>query len=87
MQPTPEQCIGCLVKSADVKLQKLCDESQDGHCQNCYCRPMWCIDCMGKWFACRQDQRRIETWLSSKAHCPTCRATFCMLDVCSIENL
>ncbi|RDD37261.1 Transmembrane protein 129 [Trichoplax sp. H2] len=85
--PAPEQCIGCLTKSADVKLQKLCYPPQEGECQSCFCKPMWCLDCMGKWFACRQDQRRIETWLSSKAPCPTCRATFCVLDVCAIEIL
>merc|ERR1712059_158779 len=53
-------------------------------CINCYCRPMWCIDCMAKWFASRQDQSSPETWLGSKCPCPTCRSKFCVLDVCLI---
>ena len=36
-------------------------------------------------FAYRQDQSQPQTWLSSRATCATCRATFCMLDVAKIE--
>lgn len=88
-----ENCIGCMQKESDVKLQKHCrEENQEGGreppegppCVQCFCRPMWCLECMGKWFASRQDQQHPETWLSSKAPCPTCRAVFCMLDVVKI---
>lgn len=79
-----DTCIGCMQKESDVKLQKHCDEATVGDCTQCYCRPMWCLECMGKWFASRQDQQRPETWLSSKSPCPTCRAVFCMLDICRI---
>ncbi|KAH9492947.1 hypothetical protein Btru_023901 [Bulinus truncatus] len=84
-----EQCIGCMQKMSDVKLQKNCEDPAEGgvenNCIQCFCRPMWCIECMGKWFASRQDQQRPETWLSSKSPCPTCRARFCVLDVCKIQ--
>ncbi|XP_037577326.1 E3 ubiquitin-protein ligase TM129 [Dermacentor silvarum] len=80
-----EPCIGCMQTTANVKLQKLCDEALVGQCQGCLCRPMWCLDCMGRWFASRQDQARPETWLGSRCFCPTCRSVFCMLDVCIVE--
>ncbi|XP_032222536.2 E3 ubiquitin-protein ligase TM129 [Nematostella vectensis] len=83
----PEPCIGCMQQQADIKLHKLCDdEGSSGDCVSCYCRPMWCLDCMGKWFASRQDQQKPETWLSSTCPCPTCRSVFCMLDVCKIDR-
>nr|XP_056703775.1 E3 ubiquitin-protein ligase TM129 [Euleptes europaea] len=80
-----EPCIGCMQNSANVKLLKNCQEPREGECQQCYCRPMWCLTCMGKWFASRQDQQHPETWLSSHVPCPTCRAKFCILDVCVIQ--
>ncbi|XP_026886569.1 E3 ubiquitin-protein ligase TM129 [Electrophorus electricus] len=79
-----EPCIGCMQTIANIKLMRLCQD--DGECQECYCRPMWCIVCMGKWFASRQDQTRPETWLSSMVPCPTCRAKFCILDVCLVDS-
>ncbi|XP_071793659.1 E3 ubiquitin-protein ligase TM129-like [Asterias amurensis] len=82
--PAPENCIGCLLSPANIKLVKLCEESQRGDCVQCFCRPMWCMDCMCKWFASRQDQGHPESWLGSRAPCPTCRSKFCMLDVCLI---
>lgn len=82
----PEPCIGCMQHPANVKLQKMCALSGEGECVPCYCRPMWCIDCMGKWFASRQNQQEPERWLASTSPCPTCRAKFCMLDVCFITR-
>ena len=85
------QCIGCMQVTSNVKLQKQCStgigsgNSED--CMMCYCRPMWCIDCMAKWFASRQDENAPETWLSSKCTCPVCRARFCILDVCLIQPI
>ncbi len=49
-----ETCVGCMRKQADVKLIKNCD----GDCVQCFCRPMWCLECLGKWFAYRQDQSK-----------------------------
>ncbi|XP_050506847.1 E3 ubiquitin-protein ligase TM129 [Diabrotica virgifera virgifera] len=84
-----EQCNGCMQAQPNVKLQKLCEESPEveNKCTNCYCRPMWCSDCMAKWFASRQEADRVNTWLSSKCTCPMCRATFCMLDVCPLSGV
>jgi len=92
-----DNCIGCMVAPSDVKLLRRCDtidsdqpqeennQPQDS-CVTCYCRPMWCITCMGKWFASRQDQKHPETWLGSRCPCPTCRSKFCILDVSLIET-
>ncbi|ELT88394.1 hypothetical protein CAPTEDRAFT_153682 [Capitella teleta] len=79
-----EPCIGCMQEQASVKLVKLCDEQNEGECVPCYCRPMWCLSCMGKWFCSRQDQNQPQLWMSSRSPCPTCRSKFCMLDVCAI---
>ncbi|KAM9849794.1 E3 ubiquitin-protein ligase TM129 [Aulostomus maculatus] len=83
-----EPCIGCMQVPANTKLLRLCQADGADHeseCQQCFCRPMWCLSCLGRWFASRQDQQRPETWLSSKVPCPTCRAKFCILDVCVIR--
>lgn len=84
-----EPCIGCMIVTANVRLQRRCGSAdragESEPCVNCYCRPMWCVDCMGKWFASRQDQSRPETWLAAKCPCPTCRSKFCVLDVVLIE--
>ncbi|KAH0624415.1 hypothetical protein JD844_031827 [Phrynosoma platyrhinos] len=80
-----DPCIGCMQTNANIKILKNCQEPNEGECQQCYCRPMWCLTCMGKWFASRQDQQHPETWLSSHVPCPTCRAKFCILDVCIIR--
>ena len=52
-----EPCIGCMVNMANVKLERRClsedaaaaEGNNSEHCVNCYCRPMWCMDCMAKW--------------------------------------
>ncbi|KAF4533133.1 hypothetical protein B566_EDAN007944 [Ephemera danica] len=80
-----EPCIGCMQNTSNIKLQKLCGTGAD-FCQTCFCRPMWCLYCMGKWFASRQDQAEPETWLGSDCPCPTCRSKFCMLDVCLVQQ-
>ncbi|XP_045613008.2 E3 ubiquitin-protein ligase TM129 [Procambarus clarkii] len=85
----PTMCIGCMEVTANVTLQRRCGSVNTGSgsdCVACYCRPMWCVSCLSKWFAARQDQNLPESWLSSKAPCPTCRSTFCLLDVCIISN-
>lgn len=84
-----DQCIGCLQAPSNVKLDKQCSNivgsTGPEDCRRCYCRPMWCIDCMAKWFASRQDENTPESWLSSKCTCPVCRARFCILDVCLVQ--
>ena len=45
---------------SNVKLQRVCPSSSgpvpagadppSDSCVNCYCRPMWCVDCMAKWY-------------------------------------
>ncbi|KAM4621096.1 E3 ubiquitin-protein ligase TM129 [Polymixia lowei] len=83
-----EACIGCMQVPAGTKLIRLCHEDggdTDSGCQQCFCRPMWCLSCLGRWFASRQDQQRPETWLASRVPCPTCRAKFCILDVCLVH--
>ncbi|PNF26731.1 hypothetical protein B7P43_G01628 [Cryptotermes secundus] len=84
-----ELCIGCMQTPANVKLQKYCDDLtvQGDSCTTCSCRPLWCLTCMGKWFASRQDQNHPETWMSSKATCPLCRSRFCMLDVSQVQPM
>ncbi|XP_049808777.1 E3 ubiquitin-protein ligase TM129 isoform X1 [Schistocerca nitens] len=82
-----EPCAGCMQIPSNVKLERHCENtSAPDACSVCYCRPMWCVDCMGRWFASRQDQQHPETWLSSKCTCPLCRSTFCILDVCMIQK-
>lgn len=80
--------MACMQNSSNVKLQKICSdiEGSEENCKTCYCRPMWCIDCLARWFASKQDEVPQETWLSSKCTCPMCRATFCILDVCPVQN-
>ncbi|KAL7302326.1 hypothetical protein TKK_0004989 [Trichogramma kaykai] len=84
-----EHCVMCMQALSNVKLNKLCitqDQTPDSNCIACYCRPMYCVECVAKWFASRQDQNAPETWLSSKCTCPICRAKFCLLDVCYVEK-
>ncbi|KAI3380793.1 hypothetical protein SNEBB_007552 [Seison nebaliae] len=78
-----DTCPGCMMKNGEIKLHKNC--TQNGNCGNCRCRPIWCIDCMGRWFASRQVNKPHNQWLSSSASCPMCRKDFCILDVCPIQ--
>lgn len=80
-------CFACMVKTPDVKISKSCtDGNREQNCTNCFCRPMWCCSCLGRWFASRQNQSERDTWLRNQASCPMCRATFCMLDVCLLQD-
>ncbi|EDQ87219.1 uncharacterized protein MONBRDRAFT_27399 [Monosiga brevicollis MX1] len=40
-----DQCIGCLNAQPNIKIQT---NSADESLGACYCRPMWCLDCLGK---------------------------------------
>ncbi|KRZ11114.1 Transmembrane protein [Trichinella pseudospiralis] len=86
-----ECCIGCFQCVPLVKLLKNCknddaEVDEEGNvlmpCSPCKCRPMWCLSCMGKWFVSRQDFRRPRNWTVGRSPCPTCRAPFCLNDVC-----
>lgn len=71
--------------SSDSTCVCLTGMENESECQLCSCRPMWCLMCLGRWFASRQDQQRPETWLSARVPCPTCRAKFCILDICAVR--
>ncbi|KAJ8920307.1 hypothetical protein NQ315_011969 [Exocentrus adspersus] len=80
-------CLGCSVVLSNVKLQKNCEDTEgSAKCTSCYCRPMWCDDCMARWFVSKQEPSQQGEWLSCKATCPMCRATFCVLDVCLVAG-
>uniref|UniRef100_A0A5S6QND7 Transmembrane protein 129 n=1 Tax=Trichuris muris TaxID=70415 RepID=A0A5S6QND7_TRIMR len=83
-------CIGCYQNEANVKIMKTCTEEsftdvyigEQLVCSSCNCRPMWCLSCLGRWFASRQNPNVPGEWMFGKSPCPNCRATFCILDVC-----
>ncbi|CAH8609052.1 unnamed protein product [Dicrocoelium dendriticum] len=94
-----EQCIGCMSSRANVMLQQRCDSAAHAAldaqtptstyvppCSACHCRPMWCLECMARWFAARQTEshRPTSVWLSGRIPCPTCRNIFCVRDVVRI---
>lgn len=89
-----DKCFACMIAEPNIKIHKQClDETPDGHlipeqnrCTNCYCRPMWCVDCLARWFAARQNEFDRDVWLEKKCTCPMCRAPFCLLDVSYIER-
>ncbi|XP_036675701.2 E3 ubiquitin-protein ligase TM129 [Drosophila suzukii] len=86
---TTDKCFACMLNEPNTKIQKQCaDLDRDGAplaegacCSNCYCRPMWCVECLARWFAARQTDVDREVWLEQKCTCPMCRAKFCVLDV------
>lgn len=85
--PATDTCFACMTKTPDVKINKSCvDGSHQENCTNCFCRPMWCVACLGRWFASRQVASERDTWLRNQASCPMCRATFCILDVCLLQT-
>jgi len=81
-EASEEPCMGCMAAPANVRLEKRCDAPQ---CAGCGCRPLWCVACVAQWFAHRQDPNAADTWLGSRAPCPTCRSPFCVLDVTVLE--
>ena len=84
-----DKCFACMLVEPNIKIHKQCADvdvydrplTDDQCCTNCYCRPMWCADCLARWFAAKQNDFDRESWLEQKCTCPMCRAKFCMLDV------
>ncbi|CAJ0609083.1 unnamed protein product [Cylicocyclus nassatus] len=84
-----EPCLGCSEKLSNVKLWRQCDvlglvadeNLPRPACMPCQCRPMWCVSCMARIFLAKQDQSTPTRWLEGTCPCPTCRATFCVMDV------
>ncbi|KJE90682.1 transmembrane protein [Capsaspora owczarzaki ATCC 30864] len=76
---TDDMCVGCMAHPPRAKIVQRCQTPTA--CTPCYCRPMWCLECLGKWFASKQNPAATSNWLNGTAQCPTCRATFCLLDV------
>ncbi|XP_043652227.1 E3 ubiquitin-protein ligase TM129 [Drosophila teissieri] len=84
-----DKCFACMLNQPNTKIHKQCaDFDRNGAalavgacCSNCYCRPMWCVECLARWFAARQSDVDREVWLEQKCTCPMCRAKFCVLDV------
>eukprot|EP00049_Salpingoeca_infusionum_P009631 m.163499 g.163499 ORF g.163499 m.163499 type:complete len:368 (-) comp14388_c0_seq2:1336-2439(-) len=73
----PDRCAGCFSTSVSAKIVK--PPARDG--TYCRCRPMFCLECFGKWFVSCQDQTRPDKWLDGEANCPTCRVLFLVGDV------
>lgn len=84
-----EPCLGCSQNLSNIKLLMGCNEIMLGidlegprsDCRPCQCRPLWCVSCMARIFLSKQDQSRPNVWLEGTCSCPTCRATFCIMDV------
>lgn len=78
-------CAGCLASPPEVRLVARCGRPA---CESCFCRPMWCLSCLGRWFLAKQRERRTGPaagWLADgQAPCPTCRRVFCALDIVKV---
>uniref|UniRef100_A0A914Y5K4 Transmembrane protein 129 n=1 Tax=Panagrolaimus superbus TaxID=310955 RepID=A0A914Y5K4_9BILA len=82
-----EPCLGCQSVESNIKLDKTCmDSVGQVQCRQCHCKPMWCTTCIAMIFASKQNDLQPEQWLSGRAECPTCRALFCVLDVCLLSS-
>ena len=78
----PDDCVGCLGRPANVRITRRCaGPGVQTPCNECFCRPFFCVVCLGRWMASQQPQHRPDQWLMGRAPCPTCRRTFCALDV------
>ncbi|KAK6765867.1 hypothetical protein RB195_025654 [Necator americanus] len=89
-----DPCLGCSEKLSNVKLSRKCegfgpgadDNEPRSVCMPCQCRPMWCVSCMARIFLAKQDQSVPSRWLEGTCPCPTCRATFCVMDVALLSH-
>ncbi|CAI5456125.1 unnamed protein product [Caenorhabditis angaria] len=95
-----ESCFGCGGNGNQVVLRKKCDNHGDEvyenivgeiidipPCEECRCRPMWCVSCMARVFLAKQPKVEKHRWMQGVANCPTCRKTFCIKDVQLYENI
>eukprot|EP00055_Hartaetosiga_balthica_P016659 m.106128 g.106128 ORF g.106128 m.106128 type:complete len:382 (-) comp9147_c2_seq1:212-1357(-) len=75
---TDDMCIGCKSHPQNAKI--VVQEPKP-----CSCRPFFCVDCLGRWFASRQDQNLSpEAWMRGRAKCPTCPAQFMVTDIAEV---
>lgn len=84
-----DTCVSCLGAAPNVCIVARCGTSADDTgrmCGSCSCRPMWCAECILRWFLAQQQQDRSEQWLSNRARCTTCRAPFCLRDIALIAR-
>ncbi|XP_063988396.1 E3 ubiquitin-protein ligase TM129 [Diachasmimorpha longicaudata] len=79
-----EQCVVCMQATSNVKLNRNCPDipEMDGipACRNCNCKPIFCLDCLAKWFISR-SQHKLKHVTEMKSSCPQCRSPFCLQDV------
>ncbi|XP_011313749.1 E3 ubiquitin-protein ligase TM129 [Fopius arisanus] len=79
-----DQCAVCMQAISNVKLNRNCPDipEMDGipACKTCNCPPIFCIDCLAKWFL-STSRRRAKTAAEVKSSCPQCRSPFCLKDV------
>ena len=85
-----DTCVGCMAKPVDIAVRRQCEVRGDyapvgEPCGECFCRPMWCLECLGKWFVSQQDAHQPNNWVQGRAVCPTCRARFCLRDIALIR--
>ncbi|KAH8294732.1 hypothetical protein KR018_002292, partial [Drosophila ironensis] len=88
-EATTDKCFACMLNEPNTKIHKQCADvdrngaplAEESCCSNCYCRPMWCVECLARWFSARQTDIDREVWLEQKCTCPMCRAKFCVRDV------
>lgn len=89
-----DKCFACMIVEPNIKIHKQCLDidaagraiPEQDQCKDCYCRPMWCVECLARWFAARQNDFDRDVWLEKKCTCPMCRSTFCLLDVSYVER-
>ncbi|XP_015114489.1 E3 ubiquitin-protein ligase TM129 [Diachasma alloeum] len=84
-----EQCAVCMQATSNVKLTRNCPDipEMDGipACRSCNCPPIFCIDCLAKWFI-SSSQHKPKNVTEMKSSCPQCRSPFCLQDVSLVTS-
>lgn len=78
-------CFACMLVEPNIKIQKQCldvDANGDAlpnstRCDNCYCRPMWCVDCMSiiKFSFMHQFNILVQTYRYGEMVCIKAKST------------